>query len=137
MVNGINGKFNKGLNFFTQKELTKNEEAKEIKKETPASAQQGTKELGEDLLDPRYFANALGFVRQGSSLSKTDADELSQMYAMAGIKAPLPTASQYASIAGITNAFQKGIDNLSTANNAEKLFSSAEFDALNKQFGIS
>ncbi len=137
MVDGINGKFNKGLNFFTQKELTKNEEAKEVKQNVPVGKQAETKELGDDLLDPRYFANALGFVKQTSALPKADAAELSEMYAMAGIKAPLPTAAQYASVANITTSFAKGIDTLSTTNNAEQLFASSEFEALNKQFGIS
>ena len=137
MDDGINGKFNKGLNFFTQKELTKNEEAKEVKQNVPVGKQAETKELGDDLLDPRYFANALGFVKQTSALPKADAAELSEMYAMAGIKAPLPTAAQYASVANITTSFAKGIDTLSTTNNAEQLFASSEFEALNKQFGIS
>ena len=138
MVDGINGKFNKSLNFFTQNELTKGEEATEVKKEdVPVGKQGETKEVGDELLDPRYFANALGFVRQTSALPKADAAELSEMYQRAGIKAPLPTAAQYASVANITTSFQRGIDTLSTTNNAERLFDSEEFKELNKQFGIS
>ena len=137
MVDGINGKFSKGLNFFTQKELSKNEETKEVKQNVPVGKQTETKELGDDLLDPRYYASALGFVKQGSALSPEKKQDYALLSEISCLNLPTPTAAQYASVAGFTTSFQKDIDTLSTTNNAKQLFASSEFEALNKQFGIS
>lgn len=136
MFKGINNNFNKGIHtgLYTQKDLGKTEETKEVKKEEAAKAE--TKELGDDLLDPRLFTNALGFIRQAKNVEKEDADDLNQLFALAGM-GKIPTEAQYASIANATNAFAGGIEKLTTANNAERLFASNNFQALNKQFGIS
>lgn len=135
MFEGINGKFNKGIhNLYTQRDLGKTEETKEVKKEETAKAE--TKELGDDLLDPRLFANALGFIRQTKNVEKENADDLNKLFALAGI-GTMPTEAQYASIANAAQTFAGGIEKLSTANNAERLFASDKFNALNNQFGIA
>ena len=136
MVDGINGKFNKNLNFFTQKELTKKEEAKEIKENVPVVNQAETKEVGDDLLDPRLFTNALGFVRQAKPLNAEDATDLNKMFALAGVSAK-PTQEEYNRVKNEMAVLSAGIDKIKTQNNAERLFASNDFELLNKQFGIS
>lgn len=135
MVDGINGKF-QNLNFFTAKELTKKEETKEVKKDVPVGKQAETKEVGDDLLDPRLFTNALGFVRQAKPVDKEDATDLNKMFALAGITAK-PTQEEYNRVKTEMAVLSNRIDTIGTTNNAERLFASNKFEALNKQFGIS
>lgn len=101
--------------------------------ETPVIDNKVKGEFGDKLLEqvqPRFI--------QAAQIPAEDAVELSEMYAMAGIKNPkMPTAKQYASVAEHTNEVSEFIDKLTITNNAERLFESDAFKALDNLFGIS
>lgn len=134
-INGNGNDYNKylpGKDLIQQAETKKASNAEGSK---PA-VKPNTKELGDDLLDPRLFANAIGFVRQASPINKPDAEMLTEMYAMAGIKTQMPTREQYERISNTTLGVAGNIDNVRAEHNAERLFSSPNFLNLNEQFGI-
>lgn len=126
----FDGSYIKGL-FGTPapKETKKASETKEVSQPVPVGQPQ-TKEIGDKLLDqvmPTFVKTA--------QISKADAVELTEMFAMAGIKNPkMPTAAQYASVAGHVSTVSKGIDELTTTNNAERLFNSDGFKTLDEFF---
>ena len=77
-----------------------------------------------------------GFVRT-SKIPETDRKDLTEMFAMAGVKNPkMPTAAQYASISNSVGTVETGLDKLNTANHTADLFNSPEFGTLNNIFGI-
>lgn len=90
-------------------------------------------EFGDKLLEqvqPRFI--------QTAKIPETDAKELNEMFAMAGIKNPkMPTVAQYASISGHVGTAVKSLDEVTTTNNAEDLFKTRAFNALNGLFGIA
>ena len=78
-----------------------------------------------------------GFVRT-SKIPETDRKDLTEMFAMAGVKNPkMPTAAQYASISNSVETVETGLDKLNTTNHARDLFNSPEFGALNDIFNIA
>ena len=125
--NGING------GFFVRRNETPKEPPKIETVDVKATDNKPIGEYGEKLLDqvqPRFITAA--------RIPEADAVELTEMYAMAGIKAPkMPTVAQYASISNHVTDFTRGIDDLDTTNNAQALFNSDEFRILDDIFGIS
>ncbi len=99
----------------------------------PVTDNKAIGEFGDKLLDqvqPRFV--------EAARIDAVDAKELTEMFAMAGIKNPkMPTVAQYASVSGHVAEATKGIDDLLTTNNTQALFDSPEFNTLNKLFGIS
>ena len=129
-ING-NGNVNKNL-FVTGNTKTQNTSGTEkVEVNIPDNKHIG--EFGDKLLEQVQP----GFV-QASRIPETDRAELSEMFAMAGIKNPkMPTAVQYASIANNLEGAVAALDELSTTTHAEQLYSSREFNVLNDIFGIS
>ncbi len=129
-ING-NGNVNKNL-FVTGNTKTQNTSGTE-KVEVNITDNKHIGEFGDKLLEQVQP----GFV-QASRIPETDRAELSELYAMAGIKNPkMPTAAQYASIANNVGGAVAALDELSTTTHTEQLFSSPEFNVLNDIFGIS
>lgn len=78
-----------------------------------------------------------GFV-QTSKIPETDRKDLTEMFAMAGVKNPkMPTAAQYASISNSVGTVVPGLDKLNTTNHANDLFNSPQFGVLNDIFNIA
>lgn len=78
-----------------------------------------------------------GFVRT-SKIPETDRKDLTEMFAMAGVKNPkMPTAVQYASISNSVGTVETGLDKLNTTNHANDLFNSPQFGVLNDIFNIA
>ena len=129
-ING-NGNVNKNL-FVTGNTKTQNTSGTEkVEVNIPDNKHIG--EFGDKLLEQVQP----GFV-QASRIPETDRAELSEMFAMAGIKNPkMPTAVQYASIVNNVGGVVAALDELSTTTHAEQLYSSREFNVLNDIFGIS
>ena len=131
----VNG--NGSDNLFVRKNVTPNvtpsDTTKVTKTDVPITDNKVVGEYGEKLLEqvqPRFVTAA--------RIPETDAAELTEMYAMAGIKAPkMPTVAQYASISNHVADFTTGLDNLNTTNNVKELYGSAEFAILDQLFGIS
>ena len=131
----VNG--NGSDNLFVRKNVTPNvtpsDTTKVTKTDVPITDNKVVGEYGAKLLEqvqPRFVTTA--------RIPETDAAELTEMFAMAGIKAPkMPTVAQYASISNHVADFTTGLDNLNTTNNVEDLYGSAEFATLDQLFGIS
>ena len=113
---------------------------------TKAQNTSGTEKVEVNITDNKHigeFGDKLleqvqpGFV-QASRIPEADRAELSEMFAMAGIKNPkMPTVAQYASIANSARGVETALDKLSTTTHTEQLYSSREFTELNNIFGIS
>lgn len=123
---GISRKLSNELHakFFAPKEAVKSEGTKETKPAVPVGQQGNTKEVGDDLLDPRLFANALGFMGKTPSLNKADQADIDTLNALAGINAKPVTEAQYKSVEKSTQLISANFDKLNVTNNAEKLFAS-------------
>ena len=130
---GISRKLSNELQakFFAPKETVKNEEAK-APKETVPVAKKETKEVGDDLLDTRLFANALGFMGKTSTVNKADAADIDKLYSLAGM-GTMPTAAQYSTISNAANNVSSHVDNLMATNNANRLFND-KADILDRAF---
>lgn len=102
------------------------------KTEVPVTDNKVIGEYGDKLLEqvqPTFV--------QAAKISKTDAAELNEMFAMAGIKKPImPTVVQYDRIANCDKASEEKIDNLTASNSIHDLFESEGFGKFNKLFNI-
>ena len=106
--------------FETGKRVEVQTEAKQApaeKADAPA-VQPETKELGAKLLEQPYVGREL----VKSAVAKEDAAELAKLFALAGIKAAVPSKEVYARIAADTTSAEKRIDDLATTNNMEEFF---------------
>jgi len=126
----IDGNFESNRNLFVKNE-------KEIKQEVVKDVvveekKQKFVEHGEDLLNSVRVANDAFMFFRSEKLDKEVASDLAQMYKMAGIAhRALPTAAEYARIAGATKADLAKFTEFETEKNIETLFSnSALMDAL-------
>ncbi len=129
-ING-NGNVNKNL-FVTSGTKAQNTSGAE-KVEVNITDNKHIGEYGDKLLEQVQP----GFV-QASRIPETDRAELSEMFAMAGIKNPkMPTVAQYASIANNVGGAVAALDELTTTQHTEQLFGSSEFNVLKDIFGIS
>ncbi len=112
---------------------------------TKAQNTSGTEKVEVNITDNKHigeFGDKLleqvqpGFV-QASRIPEADRAELSEMFAMVGIKNPkMPTVAQYTSIANHVGGAVTALDGLTTTTNAEQLFKSPEFSVLNDIFGV-
>lgn len=127
----VNGNFESNRNLFVKNEK---EIKQEVVKETVVKEDkaQNFVERGEDLLNSARVANDAFMFFKNEKLDKEVVSDLTQMYEMAGIAhRALPTAAEYARIAGSTKADLAKFTEFETEKNIETLFSnSALMDAL-------
>ncbi len=125
--NNING------GFFVRRNETPKETPRIETVDVKATDNRPIGEYGDKLLEqvrPRFVTAA--------RIPETDAAELTEMFAMAGITAPkMPTVAQYTSISNHVADFSRDFDDLETTNNAVALFESQDFATLDNIFGIS
>ena len=122
----IDGNFESNRNYYLKNEKELKENAvKEVVAEEKGHA--GFVEKGEELLNLTRVANdALMFVKS-TKLDKHVAGELKELYEMAGIGSrPLPTAAEYARIAGSTKADLAKFNDFETEKNISELFSNSD-----------
>lgn len=126
----INGNFESNRNYFVKNEK---EIQKEIVKEINVDEGKQAKsvEKGEDLLKSARVANdAFMFVNQGK-LDGQIANDLKELYQMAGIgHRALPTAHEYARIAGATRADLAKFTDFETEKDIQNLFGNAQLMAV-------
>jgi len=118
----VNGNFDKGNYFFTRDIVKKEIVDEKVEKAVVQEKQPEFKERGEELLAAGAYGKAVNLFAFGEKLDKTTADELSEMFAMAGISHRLPTAQEYARIAGSTKASIAQFAPFETERHVEELF---------------
>ena len=121
----VNGNFDKGRFFFTNEIAKKEVTEEKVEKAVVEEQQPEFKERGEELLAAGAYGKAVNMFAFNEKLDKTTADELSEMFAMAGISHRLPTAQEYARIAGSTRASIAQIAPLETEKHVEELFANS------------
>ena len=118
----VNGNFDKGRFFFAKDVEKKDVAETKVEKAVVEEKQPEFKERGEELLAATMFGKAINFFTVNEQIDKETADELSEMFAMAGISHRLPTAQEYARIAGITRNSIAQFTPLETERHVEELF---------------
>ena len=110
----------KNLIFGTGKKIEVQADKQSAVEKADASAvQPETKELGAKLLEqPSYIGRHI----VKTAIAKEDAQDLTQLFNLAGIKAPMPSKEVYGRIAANTASAQNNIDELTTTNNMEEFF---------------
>ena len=121
----VNGNFESNRNYFLRNEKEiKQETVKEVTVEEKKQAKFVDK--GEELLNSARVANDAFVLIKTAKLDKQTSEDLAEMYAMAGIAhRPLPTAQEYARIAGATKADLAKFNEFETEKNIEVLFSNS------------
>ncbi len=105
-------------------------QVEEVKAET---AQAATKELGEKLLEQPYAK--INFVSSQGVVSKEDAADLEQLFAMAGLaKTRIPSKTVYERIGGSVSQVVKVMTDIETEDHIETLFNSEGFKTLDNIF---
>lgn len=126
----VNGNYDNRANYFLAKEVVKKEIAEEkVEKAVVEQAKQEFKERGEELLNGAYNVPTNMFVI-ADRIDKETADELSEMFAMAGISHRLPTRTEYARIAGATQVVLGKLEPFATEQRIQELFKNAPMDLL-------
>ncbi len=121
MVGG-NGHYDYKGNYFYAKEIVKKEIAEEKVDKAVVEEKATFKERGEELLSAGMFGKTLNLFTVNERLDNETPVELSEMFAMAGISHRLPTATEYARIAGSTKASLEKIAPFETEMHVEMLF---------------
>lgn len=130
----VNGNFESNRNYFVKNEReVKQEIVKEIA--VNENKQQKFADKSDELLNSTRVANDALMFFKNEKLDKEVASDLTQLYEMAGIAhRALPTATEYARIAGATKADITKFNEFETEKNIEVLFSnSALMDALQEE----
>ena len=122
----VNGNYDNKGNYFFTKEIVKKEIAEEKVEKAVVEEKTAFKERGEELLSAGMFGKTLNLFTLNERLDNETADELSEMFAMAGISHRLPTATEYARIAGSTKASLAQIAPFETEMHVEMLFSNTK-----------
>lgn len=123
----VNGNFeNKGNYFFTKDIVNKEIKEEKVEKAVVENKADFT-ERGDELLAAAMYGKQVNFVSVADKLDNETAAELKELFEMAGISHRLPTASEYARIAGSTVSAVKAFQPFETEKNIEVLFSNANF----------
>lgn len=127
----IDGNFENNRNYFVKNEK---EVKQEVVKEVAVDENKQPKfvDKGDELLKSTLVANdTLMFVGR-EKLDKQTEKDLKELFAMAGIShVPLPSAAEYARIAGVTKGDLAKFQEFETEKNIETLFGNAALmDAL-------
>ena len=123
----VNGNFENNRHYFLANDVVKKEVAEEKVEKAVVENKPEFKERGEELLAAGMFGKQVNFVVKNDKLDDETAVELKELFAMAGISHRLPTASEYARIAGSTVSAVKAFQPFETEKNIEVLFSNANF----------
>ncbi len=92
-----------------------------------------TKELGEKLLEQPYAK--VNFVSSQGVVAKEDADDLQELFAMAGVsKKRMPSKASYENIAASVAQVSKVMTDIETEDHITTLFNSPEFEVLDNIF---
>ena len=126
----VNGNYDNKGNYYFAKEVGKKEIVEEKTEKTVVEGNVSFKERGEELLAAGMYGKAVNMFTFKDKLDKETADELSEMFAMAGITHRLPTAGEYARIAGSTKASLAQFAPFETEKHIEILFNSKDMDIL-------
>ncbi len=129
MVN-VNGNYENKGNYYFTKEIAKKEIVEEKVEKAVVEEKPEFKERGEELLKAGMYSVAVNMFTKNDKLDKETANELRDLFAMAGISHRLPTASEYERIAGSTKATLAQIAPFETEKHIELLFNSKEMDIL-------
>lgn len=122
----VNGNYKNKGNYYFAKEVAKKdfvEEKVEKTKEEGKTAE--FKELGDELLSAEMFTAQVNMFTVNEKLDKETADDLRELFEMAGISHRLPTAVEYARIANNTKAAVEKIAPFETERNVEMLFANS------------
>lgn len=118
----VNGNYDNKGNYYFTKEVVKKEITEEKVEKTVVEEKTGFKERGEELLTAGMYGKAVNMFILNEKLDRETAEELSEMFAMAGISHRLPTATEYARIAGATQASLARFSPFETEKHIEMLF---------------
>lgn len=123
----INGNFENKGNYFLANDVVKKEILEEKVEKKVVENKPDFKERGEELLASAMFGKQVNFVSVADKLDNETEAELKELFAMAGISHRLPTATEYARIAGSTASAIKAFQPFETEHNIEMLFSNSAF----------
>ena len=124
----VNGNYENKRNYYLFKELSA--QITDVKEKDTQKVNEGkaefVKECGAELLTAGVYTNAVNFVSKPAELDKETSSELAQLFAMAGISQKLPTAEEYARIAGNVKANIAKFDPFETEKHIETLFANEQ-----------
>ena len=120
----VNRNYGNNGNYFFTKEIVKKEITEDKVEKVRVEEKHNFTERGEELLNVG-FNKAVNLFAFNERLDKNTADELTEMFAMAGISHRLPTATEYARISGSTQAAIAQFAPFETERNIEMLFSNS------------
>ena len=123
----INGNFENKGNYFVAKDFANKEILEEKVEKAVVENQVDFKERGDELLASGLYGKQVNFVSVSDKLDKETAAELKELFAMAGISHKLPTATEYARIAGSTTSAINKFQSFETERNIEMLFLGSNF----------
>lgn len=121
----VNGNFENKGNYYFTKEIAKKEIAEEKVEKAKVEGKTEFKERGEELMSAEMYAAAVNMLAVNDKLDKEVADDLKEMFAMAGISHRLPTATEYARIANATKANIQQFVPFETEKHIESLFANS------------
>lgn len=119
----VNGNFKNKGNYYFTKEIVKKEIAEEKVEKAKVEGKAEFKERGEELMSAEMYTAAVNMFAVNDKLDKEVAEDLKEMFAMAGISHRLPTAAEYARIAKTTKANIQQFAPFETEKHIESLFS--------------
>ena len=123
----VNGNFENKGNYFLTKDVVKKEIAGDKVEKAVVENKADFKERGDELLAAGMYGKQVQFVSMNERLDNETAVELKEMFEMAGISFRLPTAAEYARIAGSTVSAVKAFQSFETERNIEMLFANSNF----------
>lgn len=123
----VNGNFENKGNYFFTKDVVKKEIAGDKVEKAVVENKADFKERGEELLAAGMYGKQVQFVSMNEKLDNETASELKELFDMAGISFRLPTAAEYARIAGSTTSAVKALQPFETERNIEMLFANESF----------
>lgn len=126
----VNGNYENKGNYYFTRDIVKEKITEEKVEKAVVEEKAEFKERGDELLAAGMYGKTVNMFTLSEKLDKETADELSEMFAMAGISHRLPTAAEYARIAGSTKATIAQIAPFETEKHIEMLFNSKRMDLL-------
>ncbi len=126
----VNGNYENKGNYYFTKEIAKKEIAEEKVEKALVEGKAEFTERGDELLTTGMYSVAVNMFAKSDKLDKETADDLRELYAMAGISHRLPTVAEYERIAGSTKATIAQIAPFETEKHIEMLFNSKAMDFL-------
>lgn len=126
----VNGNYENKGNYYFTRDVVREKIAEEKVEKAVVEEKPEFKERGDELLAAGMYGKTVNMFTLNDKLDKETADELSEMFAMAGISHRLPTAVEYARIAGSTKSTIAQIAPFETEKHIEMLFNSKAMDLL-------